>query len=861
MTYLPVKFLLLLPLLVGTLSFRPPQTEGQRILPLEAKLKGCTTKIDSANCYRQLGDEYCRLGKTEDALECYQNSERLSRQGRHFLNLFLIRLQIGRILQEKEDYNTAMSYYRGSLRAYAHLNEEQKRVPFIQKNLAAIYNNQGAIYCFWGEIGRASDKYQKALEILGKEEYSDKNLEATLRLNLGLLYSECGRYQEALDQAKRCQELTSDQRTLAKSYTLLASIYAALSDWEKCFHYNQRALEEEKSTYNYINLSMDYLHQGKLNQALSLAQEGLNRASSNVERALAYIQMGDIYSCQRKWQKALDFYNKALPLQKHLDYTRGLIGLYNKLGKLYYNLLEFKLSLSCFKKASLLINPTEMPDIAWYTFYGMGKAYEAEKELKKALSFYKRAINLIERVRKGLKVPEYRAGFIEDKLAAYEAIIKLLVTMGDYIEAFNYVERSKARSFLDLLGSPKIHIKAGGELYEKERDLSQQIFSLEKKIYGEKRGYGYRDLSKITEKLKKLRQQYEELLIEIKASNPELASLVCVEPIDLNTTQKIIEPDIAIIEYFITEYQLYAWIITTKEVNFMKMEKKASELDSQVRAFRNAICKQEVSKIQRYSRILYNTLISPLRSFLSYSTICFVPYGFLHYLPFHALFNGENYLIDNFTVFYVPSCSILNFCIAKRKENKGKILALGDPESDLPFVEEEVECLREIYPSTKVLLKKQATETAVKRMCKGYDVLHLACHGELQADQPLFSYLRLAEDPDNDGLLKVYEVFEMEMNAYLTVLSACETALGKWRKGDELISLCKAFICAGTPSVLASLWKVTDISTAILMNQFYTNVRKGQNKAQALRDAQIRLRSQYNNPFFWASFILMGDWK
>jgi len=855
------KFYLLLPLLVGTLSFKPPRTEDQRMVSLEAKLKGCTTKLDSANCYRQLGDEYCRLGRINDALRCYQKSERLSRQTGHFLNLFIIRLQIGRTLQGKGDYDMAMSYYQGALRAYAHLSEEQKRVPFIQKNLAVIYNNQGAIYCFRGEIGQASDKYQKALKILSEEKYSDKKLEATLRLNLGLLYSECGRYHQALDQAKRCQELTSDQRTLAKSYTLLASIYAALSDWEKCFHYNQRALEEEKSTYNYINLSVDYLRQGELNQALTLAQEGLNRASSDVERALAYMQIGDIHSCQRKWQEAIDFYNKALSLQKHLGHTRGLITLFNKLGNLYYNLFDFKSSLSCFKKASVLIEPTEMPDITWYTFYGLGKAYEAEREKKKALSFYKRAINLIERVRKGLKAPEYRAGFMENKLAAYEAMVKLLVTMGRFPEAFNYVERAKARSLLDLLGSPRIHIKAGGELYEKERNLSQQISFLEKKIYGERKSYGYRNLSRIAEKLKRLRQQYEDLLIEIKTSNPELASLVCVEPIDLNTVQKIIEPDMAIIEYYMTKYQLYAWIITREKVNFMKMEKKASELKSQVIAFRNAIYKRDTSEIQKYSRILYNTLILPLQPFLNYSTICIVPYGILHYLPFHALFNGKNHLIDNFTVFYVPSCSILNFCIAKRKKNNGKILALGDPKGDLPFAEQEVEWLHKIYPATKILLRKQATETAVKRMSKAYDVLHLACHGELQADQPLFSYLSLAEDPDNDGLLKVYEVFEMEMDAYLTVLSACETALGKWRKGDELTSFSRAFIYAGTPSVLASLWKVTDISTATLMNQFYTYLQKGQNKAQALRNAQIGLKSQYNNPFFWAPFILIGDWK
>jgi len=204
--------------------------------------------------------------------------------------------------------------------------------------------------------------------------------------------------------------------------------------------------------------------------------------------------------------------------------------------------------------------------------------------------------------------------------------------------------------------------------------------------------------------------------------------------------------------------------------------------------------------------------------------------------------------------------------------------------------------VKSLYPNSKILLKDAATKEIVQRQSPKHDILHFAAHTELSKDDPLSSAILLAKDGKDDGRLTVKEIFEMDLNADLVVLSGCETGLGKLSRGDEMVGLTRAFIYAGTPSVVASLWKVEDSSTAALMGSFYKNL-KTMSKAEALRQAQLELiRSKAGtellamirgvggitnlgevpggkpsspgsvpvssaHPYFWAPFVLVGDGK
>src|SRR5262249_22548388 len=306
-------------------------------------------------------------------------------------------------------------------------------------------------------------------------------------------------------------------------------------------------------------------------------------------------------------------------------------------------------------------------------------------------------------------------------------------------------------------------------------------------------------------------------------------------------------------------------------------------------------------KFNESSTFLYQELIQPILPYASGKELIIVPHDVLHYLPFHALRSPDGrYLIEKYPVYYLSSASLLQFVTEKRKTGGEKVLAfgnpdLGDPEKNLEYAEVEAEEEKAAYQESSVYIRKEATEEKSKTLTANRDIIHFATHAELNEDDPLSSAVLLAKGGKEDGRLEVREIFGMDLKANLVVLSGCDTALGKLSTGDELVGLTRAFIYAGSPSVVASLWSVDDSSTARLMASFYRNL-KTMSKVEALRQAQLELirgegRSDLlarrgvggigklgeisksesapqdpasiftSHPYFWAPFILVGDGK
>jgi CHAT domain-containing protein len=244
--------------------------------------------------------------------------------------------------------------------------------------------------------------------------------------------------------------------------------------------------------------------------------------------------------------------------------------------------------------------------------------------------------------------------------------------------------------------------------------------------------------------------------------------------------------------------------------------------------------------------------------------ICIVPYDILNYLPFQSLQDGKHYLIENYSVSYLPSLSVLEYLKKVQKKDTYKILAIGnpdlnDPKMDLPAAEKEVDMIQDIFPNTAVFKRDKATAALVKRIAPMYDIIHFAAHGKYEAGDPLSSSLYLAEGEGEDGQLKVSEIFDMTINADMVVTSACQTAMGKIGRGDEVLGLTRAFMYAGANSVLGSLWSISDEATSVLMRDFYINI-KTMEKTEALRHAQLKMiqSNKYSHPFYWAAFNITG---
>jgi len=293
---------------------------------------------------------------------------------------------------------------------------------------------------------------------------------------------------------------------------------------------------------------------------------------------------------------------------------------------------------------------------------------------------------------------------------------------------------------------------------------------------------------------------------------------------------------------------------------------------------------------------LYDILIQPIeKEIFGKRNLIVVPHGMLHYLPFQALISREGkYLIESFTISYLPSATVLKYARAKNRGNRVDLFAAGNPATGLtplPAAELEVKEVSAIFEKKLVLTGQQATKTSVKSQGPRYDLMLLSTHGEMIELNPLKSNLRFTPSGRDDGKLTVSEIFDMEIKANLVTLSACETALVKgetedFPQGDDLVGLSRAFIHAGAPSVVASLWKVSDDSTVQFMKTFYQNIRS-MSKAEALRKAQLDLMKstvhftvtragggmirptqkeseevvECSHPFFWAPFILLGDWR
>jgi CHAT domain-containing protein len=263
-------------------------------------------------------------------------------------------------------------------------------------------------------------------------------------------------------------------------------------------------------------------------------------------------------------------------------------------------------------------------------------------------------------------------------------------------------------------------------------------------------------------------------------------------------------------------------------------------------------------------RKLYDLLVAPVSSLLPSSSgyLTIVPYGPLHKLPFHAFYDGLQFLVERFQINYLPASNILlqlHPHPAEMPASSKPPLVFGySHHGHLQRAVDEARTLAGLL-GARCYLEKDATIARLIEEAPGSPIIHLATHGHSRMDAPNFSSVRLA-----DGLLTALDAFSMNLKGCeLVTLSGCETGLSLSSGGDEQIGLGRAFLAAGVPSLVTSLWPVEDNATNELMKSFYEHLLCGESKVQALRAAQCSLlhgsSTAYTHPYFWAAFRLVGD--
>lgn len=345
------------------------------------------------------------------------------------------------------------------------------------------------------------------------------------------------------------------------------------------------------------------------------------------------------------------------------------------------------------------------------------------------------------------------------------------------------------------------------------------------------------------------------------------------DPLPPDSVRALLRPDEALIAYTLRNPQgasdpvSTAYLVTRDTILIQPLEVRRRDLEETVRFFRDQVSNTgPEGGWQPASRRLYDQLIAPMLPALPASIrhLHLIPEGVLHYLPFAALRDGQGrFLVERFTLSVAPSAGILKICREHNPLLWRSILLVADPERRLPGSRKEADAIAAI-PRLRPykLVGEQATQRNLEVLAEDADIIHIATHGRFVSRAPWSSYLEL-----HNGALNVEEIDQLPLDkAYLVTLSACETALSGGLisdvpAGDEWIGLNQAFLAAGTPTVMASLWPIDDRVSSRFMSGFYQKLLSARGKAHALAAMQRQFirNTETAQPFYWAAFTVIGD--
>lgn len=772
------------------------------------------------------------------------------------------------------NYHTALHKLEEALSIQLQFNDP--------KGTADIYNYLGIVYDHLGQIEKAESYFEKAYAIYEKYKVNDGM--ADVMINQGVLLYNKGQLQKALDvfrQAHQIFESSNNRLSLGKVLTNLSIAYRDMNDLDTALIYINKAIEIERDMRDWGGLAADlaivanihwrktdYLKANRALEEAILIRKliGDQRGLSNdlIYKGIILLSMAE----KETGNKGKDYLDSAMILflqahqiKKYIGDFNGEVAALTYLGQIQRLTRKYESALRSLKEAEQLTNTGFANTLRWQIYYELGKTYEKMGDYQAAIRDYMNAIHIIENQRALLQREDFRIGFFKDKTFVYADAIALLYQMKQFSNAFELTERSRSRAFLDILGSKFIQwLQYSEDIY--------QLDSIETLISEKERSS---DQTTRIKELNALLEIRKNLLEKIKRNNEETSSLITITPYPVDSLQTMIPIDQTMLQYYIVPNAVYIFIVNRLKINCVRVEISDSRFYSSIINFRQELKKETTTKYQVYAKSLYQTLIKPALGYIKTERLIIVPHERLHYIPFSALMDEQGkHLIDQYTIQILPAANLLPFIIQKRqamnvKKSNLSFLGLGNPKvpnmPPLKEAEKEIRSISEMFSQHEIYLDQQATKTVFKKQSIKHSIIHLACHGDFDINDPMNSALLLSRDSLSQGRLTARDLFGINLpNVELVVLSACETGVAKLIKGDELIGLNRAFIYAGALSIVSSLWKVSDKATAELMYEMYKNLDM-KNKAGSLRNAQLRMKKTkyYQHPFYWAAFQITGD--
>jgi CHAT domain-containing protein/Tfp pilus assembly protein PilF len=740
------------------------------------------------------------------------------------------RIAVNRILTEAQQLNT-QNDEQSKISAIAKYEEARKLWQLLtdaQSEGETLFLI-GAVYTSLHNAQKALEYYNRALTIL--QPLGKSAMLASLYNEIGAVYATLlDNPQKALENYERAWPILHNlPNRLSEAIMLnnIGQVYSAVNNPQKAFEYFNRAVP--------------------IYQKLEDNAPGKATLLSNI---------GYISFLMRKPQKALKYYAQALQLYRKQPDSEHEARTLNNIGQVEDSLGRKQDALGNYMKARGIFHNLGARLDEVVTLGNIGLVYESLDRKQEAINSYQEGIDILESLRSSTTIEEIRASLWASTVFVYKAGL-LLVSLGQGERAFNLTEYARARTFLDQLGNvrPNFPKTTNDQLTKDKNELEARITSLEQKL----EQAGSEPPSGLEAEYTAAQRSYEDLILRLKLTSPNY-EFRSVQTLNLPEIQRLLRDDVTLLSYFVGPDKTWAFVITRNSFRAVEIQLKETELIDQIVWLRRFPSLRTTPT--KTLKQLYGWLIAPLKQYINTTMVGIIPHRELHYLPFAALTDGQNYFGDEHTLFYLPSASALPF-LRNSKPVGASMLALAQSRvaglRALQYVDEEAEVVANIY-DTQALTTGKASKSEFLKRAEESSIIHIAAHTELNTASPLFYRIRLGADKGIPGMLEVRDIYNLNLTkTSLVVLSACQTDLGAHSMGDDIIALNRAFMYAGASTVIASLWTVDDESTGYMMKSFYTHLKQGMGKAEALRLAQLDTRQKYPHPYYWAAFVLTGD--
>jgi CHAT domain-containing protein/Tfp pilus assembly protein PilF len=792
------------------------------------------------------------------------------------------------------------------------LEDTRKPVRDLREMRARIMKHMADGYLrYANRADKAIRMYDDAIAI--SKEYGDKgNVAAALNFK-GQALDHLGRPEEALhcyEQARVIAEEKGEKGMLAACYAHLGAAYLHLGNVALAHQYVDQALVYDREHGNKQGICRDLWLLGRIQD-----DEGQEKATETMEEAfLIAREIGDLKLMIFILMRLAQASNRRLQGKRAEEYLREALKYAKELGDKQAE-IEIAASLAAFagyaevfeelQKGIAIAREQGLVSLEQDLQASLGAAYEKHGYLVRAREHYEESARLLEKMREGYQAEQHLRAFSENTAGTYERLVDISLQLRQTADAFAWAERSRARVLQIMRKNRSLHRAASMPEAQRRqyRETCDRIIALDREIQQlERKG------SSVPQALRERLQ--EALLVEIDTTlAARRASGLAggdggrleVSPEQLMAALAKLPQRVLALSYYIGDSGVYVFYFMGKTFDVCELGTGGVEVRDAIGRFRAKLGVPE-SRVRDDAgsddaatrdpvsvrgadvsedhlpdgRKLYDLLLRPMEAMIGAADhVCIIPHGPLHFLPFHALHDGERYLIERLPVSYAPSATILVQSLESANLSIGRALALGEPECDLkplPHAREEVARVREILGKEKCreavgaqAVRSLVFEAGRRRAEAGRDdVWHFAMHALFVQAAPHLSYLQFARSEGDDGRLFAYEIAALEQVAALTVMSACRTAMTREARGDELSGLLFSFLVAGAQTVLATLWSVADRSTSELMAKFYGELKDPKiSMAEALRRAQIALlrTPSTSSPYHWAAVALYCNWN